>query len=171
MNPVFLSMWVHACSVNSVVPDSLRPYQLQPTRLLCPWDSSGKNTRVGCQTLLQGIFLTQGLNPSLLHLLHWQVDSLSLSHRKAWKITTTSIIVSKINTDRFQPKPRSRSGCKLGSLLNKRTRGKALALVLTCSRSHQNICCFGSLYKGPEKLKSARVYSFNQIIYYYFHYT
>ena len=96
---------------------------------------------------------------------------LSLSHRKAWKITTTSIIVSKINTDRFQPKPRSRSGCKLGSLLNKRTRGKAFALVLTRSRSHQNICCFGSLYEGPGKLKSARVYSFNQIIYYYFHYT
>ena len=33
-----------------------------------------------CHALLQGIFLTQGLNPYLLHLLHWQVDSLSLSH-------------------------------------------------------------------------------------------
>ena len=28
----------------------------------------------------QGIFLTQGSNPRLLHLLHWQVDSLPLSH-------------------------------------------------------------------------------------------
>ena len=28
----------------------------------------------------RGIFLTQGLNPYLLHLLHWQVDSLLLSH-------------------------------------------------------------------------------------------
>ena len=37
------------------------------TRLLCPWDSPGKNTGVGCHTLLQGIFLTQGLNPCLLH--------------------------------------------------------------------------------------------------------
>ena len=36
-------------------------------RLLPPWDSSGKNTRVGCHSLLQGIFLTQGLNPGLLH--------------------------------------------------------------------------------------------------------
>ena len=35
------------------------------------------NTRVGCYFLLQGIFLTQGSNP---HLLHWLVDSLSLSH-------------------------------------------------------------------------------------------
>ena len=36
----------------------------------CPWDSPGKNTGVGCHALLQGIFLIQGLNPRLLHLLH-----------------------------------------------------------------------------------------------------
>ena len=42
-----------------------------PARLLCPWDSPGKNTGVDCHALLQGIFLTQGLNLSLLHLLHW----------------------------------------------------------------------------------------------------
>ena len=36
------------------------------TRLLCPWDSSGKNTGVDCHALLQGIFPTQGLN---LHLM------------------------------------------------------------------------------------------------------
>ena len=34
-----------------------------------------KNTGVGCHFLLQGIFLPQGLNPCLLHLLHWQADS------------------------------------------------------------------------------------------------
>ena len=32
---------------HSVTPDSLRPHGLQPTRLLCPWDSPGKNTEVG----------------------------------------------------------------------------------------------------------------------------
>ena len=32
---------------------------------LCPWDSPGKNTEVGCHALLQGIFPTQGSNPSL----------------------------------------------------------------------------------------------------------
>ena len=46
-------------------------------QFLCPWDSPGKNTRVGCRALLQGIFPTQGLNLSLLYLLHWQVDSSS----------------------------------------------------------------------------------------------
>ena len=49
-----------------VVSDSLRPHGLQPTRLLCPWDLRGKNTGVGCHFLLQGIFPTQGLHPSLL---------------------------------------------------------------------------------------------------------
>ena len=48
----------------------LRPYGLQSNRLLCPWDSPGRNTGMGCQALLQGIFPTQGLN---LRLLHWQV--------------------------------------------------------------------------------------------------
>ena len=38
-------------------------------RLLCPWDSQGKNTGVSCHALLQEIFLTQGLNAGLLHLL------------------------------------------------------------------------------------------------------
>ena len=52
---------------HSVVSDSLRPHGLQSTRLLCPWDSPGMNTRVGCHFLFQGIFLTQGLNLGLLH--------------------------------------------------------------------------------------------------------
>ena len=46
--------------------DSLQPYGLSPARLLCPWDSPGKNTGVGSHTLLQGIFLTQVSNWSLL---------------------------------------------------------------------------------------------------------
>ena len=41
-------------------------------------DSPGKNTWVGCHALLQGIFPTQGFNPHLLCLLHWQASSLSL---------------------------------------------------------------------------------------------
>ena len=43
--------------------------------LLCPWDFPGKNTGVGCHSLLQGIVLTRELSLSLLHLLHWQADS------------------------------------------------------------------------------------------------
>ena len=35
------------------------------------WNSPGKNTGVDSHSLLQGIFLTQGLNPGLLH--YWQI--------------------------------------------------------------------------------------------------
>ena len=44
------------CSVAPVVSDSFRPHGLQPARLLCPWDSPGQNTGVGCHDLLQGTF-------------------------------------------------------------------------------------------------------------------
>jgi len=37
------------CSVAAVESDSLRPHGLYPTRLLCPWDSPGKNTGVGIE--------------------------------------------------------------------------------------------------------------------------
>ena len=40
---------------------------LQPARLLCPWNSPGKNTLVGHHSLLQGIFPTQESNPGLPH--------------------------------------------------------------------------------------------------------
>ena len=53
--------------IRSVVSNSLRPHCLQPARFLCPWNSLGKNTAVGCHALLHGIFLTQGLNVGLLH--------------------------------------------------------------------------------------------------------
>ena len=43
------------------------PWTVASTRLLRPWDFLGKSTGVGCHFLLQGIFLTQGLNPGLLH--------------------------------------------------------------------------------------------------------
>ena len=62
----------------SVVYDSRNP--MDCTRLLCPWDSPGKNTGVDCLFLFQEIFPTQGSNPCVWYLLHWQVDSLPLSH-------------------------------------------------------------------------------------------
>ena len=37
--------------------NSLRLHGLQPARLLCPWDSPGKNTGVGCHFLLQQVII------------------------------------------------------------------------------------------------------------------
>jgi len=66
---LFVVSCMHGCQVASVVSESLRPHGLLPTQLLCPWNSPGKNTGVGCHALLQGIFPTQGSNPCLLWLL------------------------------------------------------------------------------------------------------
>ena len=50
-----------------VVSNSLWPHGLFLAKLICPWYSPGKDTGVGCQSLLQGIFPTQGPNASLSH--------------------------------------------------------------------------------------------------------
>ena len=80
-----------ACVLNvSAVSSSLQSHGLQPARLLCLWNSPGKNTGVDCQFLFQGIFLTQESNPSFLHLLYyrqilycWTTGEAPLTFRKA----------------------------------------------------------------------------------------
>ena len=101
-NPLCVCVCVCVCSVMS---NSLWPYGLQPTRLLCPWDSPGKNIGVGCCALLQGIFPTQGSNPSLLHLLHWQEDSLPLRHLGSPKYPLGCARSSVIDNNRCKRHP------------------------------------------------------------------
>ena len=67
-----------AAAAAGFIKSSLTLLQLhgpQNARLLCLWDSPGKNTGVGFHALLQGIFPTQGSNVYLLHcrqiLYHW----------------------------------------------------------------------------------------------------
>ena len=62
------------CAVlsRSVVSAYLQTHGLQPARLLYPWDSPGKNTRVGCHALLQGTLPNPGIKPRSPTL---QVDS------------------------------------------------------------------------------------------------
>ena len=70
--PLPSPMFCHSCCqfcfimlllLSHSVSNSLRPYRLSPR----PWDFPGKNTGVSSHFLVQGIFLTQGLNPCLLH--------------------------------------------------------------------------------------------------------
>ena len=86
---------------HSVVPDSLRPHGLQSTRLLCPWNVPGKNIGVGCHSLLQGIFLTQGSNPGLLHC-RWILYR--LSHQGYKYFTTIKKLKTKQNKTMRQQK-------------------------------------------------------------------
>ena len=65
-------------------------------RLLCPWDSPGKNTGVGSHFLLQGIFVTQGLNVSRVSCT--PVNYLPLSHQGS--PTTISVPFSSVTQSR-----------------------------------------------------------------------
>ena len=64
----------------SVMSDALQPHGLWTTGLLCPWNFPNKNIGVGCLFIPQVIFPTRWSNSRLLHLLHWQGDSLPLCH-------------------------------------------------------------------------------------------
>ena len=64
---------------HSIMSNSVTLWTIQPSRLLCPWDSLGKNTGVGCHFLLLGI-LTHGSSLHFLHLLQHEVDSLPLHY-------------------------------------------------------------------------------------------
>ena len=83
-------MYVCVCSVTSVMSESLRPCGPQPTRLLSPWGSPGKNTGVGCHALLQRIFPTQGLNLHLLCLMHCRWI---LYHWATWEANVMGFVV------------------------------------------------------------------------------
>ena len=71
-------------------PVNTQVTKILPSRLFCPWDSPGKNTGVGSHFLLQGIFLTQGSNPGLLHC---RSILYSLSHQGSpnWNLHRTVI--------------------------------------------------------------------------------
>jgi len=65
--PVCVGVGVGVGVSHSVMFDCLQPYGLKPTRPLCPRNFPGKNIGVSSHSLLQGILLTQGLNPDLLY--------------------------------------------------------------------------------------------------------
>ena len=73
-----ITVWKCESISHSVVSSFLQPHGWWTARLLCPWNSPGKNIGVHCHFLLQRVFLTQGSNPGLLHF--WQT-SYSLSHQ------------------------------------------------------------------------------------------
>ena len=80
---IYLSVCVCVCvcvrartCTHSAVSDPVSPWTDPSPPVLLSMEFSGKNTGVGYHFLLKEIFPTRGLNPPLLHLLHWQADSL-----------------------------------------------------------------------------------------------
>ena len=90
---------VRAKSLQSC-PTLCYPIDCSPPRLLCPWGFSRQKYWSGCHALLQGIFLTQRLNPCPLCLWHWQVGSLSL-------VSPGKSHISKLSDASCPPPPHS----------------------------------------------------------------
>ena len=99
----------------SVVADSLRPHGLKPTRFLWLWNSPGKNIGMGCLFLLQGIFLTQELNPRLLqwrqilyHCATW--EAMERLNRPLFGCPPTPVTVQSTDGERASWPSQSRAG-------------------------------------------------------------
>ena len=86
-SPLFM-----CCAVlnRSVMSDSLRHRDCSPSGSFVHGDSPGKNTGVGCHTLLQGIFPTQELNQGLLHC-RWTLYFTSWGNTEALFITLITV--------------------------------------------------------------------------------
>ena len=130
---------MRARTVVSVKSDSLHPYGSQPSSLLCPWDSPGKNTGVGCHALLQGLFLTQGSNSHLLRLLHcWRTFH-------CWAIQeapryTVALRQSTRCSHHHHPSPESWHAPRL-----KFSTHETLTFHSPLPSTPDNLCCFLSL--------------------------
>ena len=75
LGPGDWSVCVYVCAIAQSCPTFCDPVDYSLPGSSVHGIFPGKNTRMGCHFLLQGIFLTQGSNLLLLHLLHWQADS------------------------------------------------------------------------------------------------
>ena len=99
---IFKLCW--CCLVAQSCPTLLWTPGLQPSRLPCPWSFPGNNTGLGCHFPLQGLFLTQGSNP---HLLHWQVGSLQTSHQGGQQRGLQSLLKGLLIARLLDPTPKN----------------------------------------------------------------
>ena len=92
---ISFSRWMNKhqwCGVAQSCPTLHDHMDMEPTRLLCSWNSPDKDTGVVCHFLLQGIFLNQWLNLSLLlcrqiyHHLSHQGSPNTFGRSRQWNI-------------------------------------------------------------------------------------
>ena len=98
--PLPVSSFALVCMLTQPCPTFWDPMDGSPPGSSVHGIFPGKNTRVSCHFLLQGTFPIQGSNPGLLCLLHWQAESLPLSHQGSPWFTplvlgTYSLVVSE----------------------------------------------------------------------------
>ena len=84
------------CVTCSVVSDSLWFYGLWSSRLLCPENSSDKNTGVGCYFFLLGVFQTQSWNPGPLRCRQIILSELTGKDLKKWSTSKKKKILKNL---------------------------------------------------------------------------
>ena len=94
------------CPARLSCSNSLQPHGLYPARLLCPWDSPGRNTGVGCHAFLWGNLPNPGMEPRS------QVDSLP---SEPWgKSKNTGVGTLPFSRGSSQPRNQARISCIAG---------------------------------------------------------
>ena len=116
----------------------LPTHGLQPPRLLCAWDSPGKNTGVGCHFLLQGIFPTQKPNPGLLQC-RQILYRLSYEGSIATKVVISS--VQSLSRVRLLVTPWTATCPASLSIINSWSLLRLLSIELVVPSNHLILCC------------------------------
>ena len=148
-----------AFDTRSVMSSSLGPHGLWPTRLLCPWNSLGKNTGVGCYSLLQGIFPTQGLN---LGFQHCRQSLYQLSHQgsplKAFQFSS----VQSLSRVQLFVTPRTAARQASLSITNSQSLLKLMSMESVMPSNHLILC--HPLLLLPSVFPSIRVLSNESVL-------
>ena len=155
------------CLVTQSCPTLCDPMDCSPPGSSATGASPGKNTGVGCDALLQGIFLTQGSNPGLLHS-RWILHH--LSHKGSPRILEW--IAYPFSRESSQPRSQTRVSCFAGGFLTSWATREALYLVdlilnstdtyhfFHCKKSYcitlVGCSVFWNLYLDIEKIFSQR---------------
>ena len=119
----------------SVMSHYSKIHGLQPARLLHPWNFPGKNTGVGCYSLLQRIFMTQELNPGLLNC---RQTLYHLSHQGSPGVFQFSSVAQSCPT-LCNPMNRSTPGLPVHHQLPELP--KLMSIELVTPSSHLILCC------------------------------
>ena len=129
------------CDPWTVAPPPPPHTHTVPPRLLCPWNSPGKNTGVGCHSLLHGIFPTQGSNRGFLHcrqILYRlrQLNASPKSHHHS--VSFSNVSTSSVRLLGHLPGATARKPCQQLPLGSAACLGEARS-SLKCSIIHQFI--------------------------------
>ena len=112
-------------------------YSLRPHGLYSPWNSPGQNTGVGCLSLLQGIFPTQGSNPGLPHCRRILYQ---LSHQGSPNTSIQFSSVQSLSRVRLFATPRT-AACQASlSITNSWSLFKLMSIESMMPSSHLILC-------------------------------